>query len=134
MIGTRARLVVAEDDIHAPVQAVLNAPVLANDAVHSFGVRSEAAEINATFDGATRPWVRGTPRPAYAYRNLATAPRPDTGRSRRDQVAVPFDRTPRRRAEIPVLEREPGYRRELLQAGVDAVRLDFPRCGYPLSC
>ncbi|MBL8401070.1 MAG: hypothetical protein JNL00_08500, partial [Candidatus Accumulibacter sp.] len=33
MIGTRARLIIAEDDIHAPVQTVLDTPVLANDAV-----------------------------------------------------------------------------------------------------
>ena len=38
VLGTSTHLIIAEDDIHAPMQAVFDAPVQPDSAVHALGV------------------------------------------------------------------------------------------------
>ena len=49
VIGARAHTVVAEDDVHAPMDAVLDAPVLANRAVQACCIRGQAADVETEF-------------------------------------------------------------------------------------
>ena len=51
VIGTSAHLVIAKDHVHAPVQTVFDAPVLADGVIHSLCVGSQAAEIEAVLNG-----------------------------------------------------------------------------------
>lgn len=49
MVGAGTHTVIAEDDIHAPVKAVLNAQVLANRAVQACCIRGQAADVETKF-------------------------------------------------------------------------------------
>lgn len=50
MIGMSAHLVVAEDDIHVPKQAVLGVPVHADGLVHALRVGEQAAQVGTTIN------------------------------------------------------------------------------------
>ena len=51
MAGARSHLIVAEGDIHAPVQAVLDAPMLAHGLVQARGIRRQTGDVEAVVDG-----------------------------------------------------------------------------------
>jgi hypothetical protein len=49
IMGTSAHLVVSEDDIHAPVKAVLDMPVLADGGSETGCVRGKAGDVETSF-------------------------------------------------------------------------------------
>jgi hypothetical protein len=51
LTGTGAHLIVDEDDIHAPIQAVLHGPMSAYGAGDALGIRRQAADIEAPLKG-----------------------------------------------------------------------------------
>ena len=55
VIGSCAHRVVAEDDIHAPMEAVLDPPVLANGLIQARSMGGQAAEVEAMLKGGFAP-------------------------------------------------------------------------------
>jgi hypothetical protein len=51
VIGTGAHLVIAKDHVHAPVQTVFDAPVLADGLIHSLRVGRQAADVETVLNG-----------------------------------------------------------------------------------
>ena len=54
MAGTSAHLIVGEDDVHAPMETILDVPVLADGGGEAEGVRGktgETGDVETSFDG-----------------------------------------------------------------------------------
>jgi hypothetical protein len=51
IVSAGAHLIVVEDDIHAPVEAILDMPVLSNGGGEARGIWREAGDIEASFGG-----------------------------------------------------------------------------------
>ena len=55
MAGAGTHLIVGEGHVHAPVQAVLDAPMRPNRSRQPVGIRCQAAEVEAALDGCLAP-------------------------------------------------------------------------------
>ena len=74
MVGSGAHLVISENDIHAPVQVVLDGPMLTNGYGDSISMSRQAAQIETLFGAGLSLYPafgfddskRGQPRPLFA--------------------------------------------------------------------